>query len=99
MIQFLNIGALFLVSDFTLGFDKESLPVPILVGKYTDFDTGWYYDVGAKVTMAMVSNSIAPMCAKIAEPFVQRLLIRYVLDRCFKKHLRKKTNIEEAEKK
>ena len=70
VIQFLNLAVLFLISDFSVGFNKESLPVPILVGKYTDFDTGWYYDVGAKITMAMVSNSIAPFGKTIAEPFV-----------------------------
>lgn len=44
--------------------------------------------------MAMVSNSIAPFAAKLFEPILVPLL-RWALDRCFKKHLRKKTNIEE----
>lgn len=48
--------------------------------------------------MAMVSNSIAPFAAKLFEPILVPVL-RWVLDRCFKKHLKKKTNIEEEIKK
>ena len=44
--------------------------------------------------MAMISNSISPHIGKATEPFVQKIL-RFILDRCFKKHLRKKTYIEE----
>mmetsp|Transcript_38811 Transcript_38811/g.58992 ORF Transcript_38811/g.58992 Transcript_38811/m.58992 type:complete len:129 (+) Transcript_38811:1043-1429(+) len=94
MIQFLNIGTLFIFSDFTLGYTKDEWPLPILMGNHKDFDTKWYYDVGAKITMAMISNSIAPHIGKMLEPFIQKIL-RYLLDRCCKKHLRKKTNIEE----
>jgi len=94
MIQFLNIGALFIFSDFTLGFDRKSFSIPILVGNHKDFDTAWYYEVGAKISMAMVSNSIAPHGGKFAEPFIKKIL-RWFLDRCCKKHLKRKTNIEE----
>jgi hypothetical protein len=93
MIQFLNIGALMLFSDFTMGFDRSSVKIPILVGKHQDFDTLWYYDIGAKITMAMISNSIAPMIGPGVEPLVKKLL-RCILDRCFKKHLRKINNLE-----
>jgi len=93
MIQFLNIGALMLFSDFTLGFERKKGSLPILVGKHQDFDTLWYYDIGAKITMAMISNSIAPMVAPGVEPLVKKLL-RHILDRCFKKHLRKINNLE-----
>ena len=44
--------------------------------------------------MAMIGNSLAPHGKIIMEPLVQRLMIRWFLDRCCKKHLRKKTNIE-----
>ena len=48
--------------------------------------------------MAMVSNSIAPWASKLADPLVASIL-RY-LDRGFKKHLKKKTNLlEEAAEK
>lgn len=97
LIQFMNLGCLFIFSDFSLGVPKEEMPVPLLAGNYRDFDTLWFSDIGAKVTMAMISNSISPNIGLIVEPFVQKLIIRYVLDRCFKKHLRKKTNIEEEE--
>jgi hypothetical protein len=82
-----------LFSDFTLGFERKKGSLPILVGKYQDFDTLWYYDIGAKITMAMISNSIAPMVAPGVEPLVKKLL-RHILDRCFKKHLKKISNLE-----
>jgi|TARA_B110000285_G_scaffold231115_1_gene299020 hypothetical protein len=44
----------------------------------------------------MISNSVAPHAGKAAEPFVQKIILRYVLDRCCKKHLRKKANLEES---
>lgn len=91
------IGALFLLSDFTLGFEDSSKKgkggIKILMGKYRDFDTLWYYDVGAKITMAMISNSLAPHGKTFAEPIVTALL-RWVLDRCFKRHLLKLNNLE-----
>jgi hypothetical protein len=105
MIQFLNIGVLFLLSDFTLGFEDDTKKgkkgaIKILMGKYTDFDTLWYYDVGAKITMAMISNSLAPHGKTFSEPIVKALL-RWILDRCFKRHLRKISNLDKppAEKK
>jgi hypothetical protein len=68
------------------------------MGKHRDFDTAWYYDVGAKISMAMVSNSIAPFFSKLFKIILQPVL-RWVLDRNFERHLRKKTNIEEKIKK
>ena len=94
----MNMGCLFLFSDFTIGYSREEFPLPILTGNHKDFDTGWFSDIGMKVCMAVLSNSIAPHIGKLAEPFVQKTL-RFVLDRCFKKHLRKKTNIEEEQAK
>ena len=41
----------------------------------------------------MLSNSLAPFGGMVAEPIVQAIL-RFVLDRSFKRHLRKKTNID-----
>jgi len=64
-----------------------------LMGKYRDFDTLWYYDVGAKITMAMISNSLAPHGKTFTEPIVTALL-RWILDRCFKRHLRKISNLD-----
>jgi hypothetical protein len=89
----LNIACILLFADFNLGFANNSLGIPILIGKYRDFDKNWYYDDGAKITMAMVSNSIAPWASKLADPLVASIL-RY-LDRGFKKHLKKKTNLRE----
>lgn len=92
------MGCLFLISDFTIGFSKEEFPLPILVGNHRDFDVGWFKDIGIKMVMAVLSNSIAPHFAKGFEPFIQKTL-RYILDRCCKKHLRKKTNVEEEKAK
>lgn len=65
VIQFLNIGCLLLFVDFGTGYSKEEIGVPFLVGKHRDFDTAWYYDVGAKITVAMISNSlVGPFSSK-----------------------------------
>jgi len=96
MVQFLNIACVLIFADFNLGQVSEG-GISILMGNHRDFDTPWYYDVGAKITMAMVSNSIAPYFAKLFEIILVPVL-RWVLDRDFKMHLRKKTNIEEAMK-
>ena len=95
LVQFLNLGAVFLLTEFTLGYAEDEFPLPILRGRYRDFDTDWFQAVAAKVTLAMISNSVAPHAGKAAEPFVQKLIIRWFLDRCCKKHLRKISNIEE----
>lgn len=97
-IQYMNIALVLIFADFSLGYAKQGTGFAILQGNYKDFDTNWYKDVGAKITMAMVSNSIAPFFAKLFEPILVPVL-RWVLDRCFKKHLRKKTNVEEEIKK
>jgi hypothetical protein len=90
------LGAVFIFSDFSIGLlqDETGLPPGVLAGRYRDFDTDWFNDVGGKIAIAMISNSVAPHAGKAAEPFVQKILLRWLLDRCCKKHLRKKTNIE-----
>lgn len=90
----MNIALVLIFADFSLGYAKEGSGFAILQGNYKDFDTAWYKDVGAKITMAMVSNSIAPFAAKLFEPILVPLL-RCILDRGREKHLRKKTNIDE----
>lgn len=72
--------------------------VPFLVGKYRDFDTKWYFDVGAKITLAMISNSIiGPFASKAFQPFMIIFLNRWFLDRCKKRHLRKLHNVLEEQ--
>lgn len=91
----MNLGALLLFADFNLGIASEG-GIKILMGKHRDFDTKWFYDVGAKISVAMIGNSITPFISKAFDGVIQST-IRYVLDRCFKKHLRKVTNIQEEE--
>lgn len=99
MVQFLNIGALLLFADFTMGYSKAEMNgLIILTGNYKDFDTNWYYDIGAKISMAMISNSIVPFIGKLFEPIIVAIL-RWFLDRCCNKHLLKRNNIKEAFKK
>jgi len=93
----MNIACVLIFADFNLGQVSEG-GISILMGKHRDFDTPWYFDVGAKISMAMISNSIAPFFSKLFEPILVPIL-RFVLDRCFKKHLLKRTNIEESMKK
>ena len=91
-VQVMNLGTVFLLSDFTFGPNK--LPIPILQGTYRDFDPGWFYDTGAKITLAMIGNSLTPHIANTFEPFIYKILFRFCCDRCCKKHLRKKSNSE-----
>ena len=98
MVQFLNIGCLLLFADFSIGYSQEEMGgLIILVGNYKDFDTNWYYDIGAKISMAMISNSIAPFFSKLFEPIIVPIL--RCLDRCFEKHLLRRNNIKEKYKK
>ena len=92
VIQWLNVGVLYLFADFSLGYASES-GIMILMGKYRDFDTDWYFDVGAKIAVAMICNSLSPTF-KLSGPFVASFM-RHWLDRCCWKHLRKVTNIRE----
>ena len=70
VIQFLNIGCLLLLADFSTGTKTKGETesnFPMLNGKFRDFDTLWYYDVGIKITIAMISNSIiGPFTGKLA---------------------------------
>jgi hypothetical protein len=89
----MNIALVLIFADFSLGYSDGGTGFAVLQGNYKDFDTAWYKDVGAKITMAMVSNSIAPFAAKLFEPILVPAL-RWILDRGCKKHLNKKKNIE-----
>ena len=95
IIQFLNIAVVLLFADFTTGYTEEEMGVPVLVGRYRDFDTDWFYSVGVQISVAMVSNSIAPYAGKLFEPVIQSVL-RWV-DRGCKTHLLKKRNIEKEQ--
>ena len=67
-------------------------------GKYRDFDTNWYYDVGAKICMTMLPQCFTPFISAAFEPITLAVL-RWILDRCFERHLRKITNVQEREAK
>ena len=94
-VQVMNLGTVFLLSDFTLGPNK--LPIPILQGTYRVFDPGWFYDTGAKITLAMIGNSVTPHIANTFEPFLYKIFARFCCDRCCKKHLRKSSNVQGPE--
>lgn len=82
-------------ADFSVGGEQSS-GFAILQGKYRDFDTNWYYDVGAKICMTMLAQAITPFISAATQPIVAAIL-RWFLDRCCEKHLRKITNIREKE--
>ena len=60
----MNIAAVLLFADFSLGTVTAG-GVPILAGRYRDFDTIWYFKVGAKISFAMITNSIAPFFGEL----------------------------------
>ena len=64
IVQYLNIAAVLLFADFSLGTVTAG-GVPILAGRYRDFDTIWYFKVGAKISFAMITNSIAPFFGEL----------------------------------
>ena len=78
-------------TDFSIGYSPKQTGIPILVGNYRDFSTDWYYNIGVKICVAMISNSIVPFISKLLQPLISAI-IRY-LDRCCKKHLRSISNI------
>jgi len=73
------------------------LGIPILNGKYRDFDTDWYFDVGAKIMMATLANTVAPFFSKLFEPILKCSLRWW--DRGRKHHLKKHSNWEDAVRK
>lgn len=89
-MQYLNIALVLIFADFSLGYAEGELGLPILVGKHKDFDTAWFYDVGAKISFAMVSNSISSFFGRLAHPLIS-IALRYY-DRGFNLHLRKYNN-------
>ena len=70
MVQFMNIGVLFLFTDFTMGKSTDAGGIPIFTGAHRDFDNKWFKTTGVKIMMAMLSNSIAPHIKLIVEPLV-----------------------------
>ena len=92
VVQFFNLSAVFLLAEFSVGGGGG----PVLGGDHRDFDTLWFYHVGVKITVAMIANSIAPHIGRLLAPCTHRVCGRWCCDRCCKKHLRKKTNIDEA---
>lgn len=68
VVQYINIAIVLLFAQFSLGFDAEEFGLIILVGKYRDFDSPWYFDVGAKIVMASLSNAFASFFGKLFEP-------------------------------
>jgi hypothetical protein len=95
IIQYLNICLVLIFADMSVGYTYDEIGYIILVGKYKDFDSAWYFDVGAKITFAMVTNSIAPFGGRLAHPIVSillRLLNRGLLKGELNKHLRRQTN-------
>lgn len=42
IIQVLNIAFILLLAEFNLGRPEIGWGLPVLVGKYKDFDTAWY---------------------------------------------------------
>jgi hypothetical protein len=92
IIQYMNICLVLIFADMSVGYTYEEIGAIILTGKYRDFDSAWYFDVGAKITFAMLTNSIAPFFGRLAHVFVSillRLLNRGLLKGQFNKHLRR----------
>lgn len=96
IIQYVNIALVLVFAEFSLGSDVKGGQFAVLKGKYRDFDSDWYFSVGAKISVAMISNSIACFTSRFIQPIVQSI-IRW-LNRGCKKHLRKLTNWQEERK-
>ena len=99
MIQVLNIAFILLLAEFNLGRPDIGFGLPMLMGKYKDFDTVWYQDVGVKITIVMLTQSFGTFGGRLFEPLVKMALRAW--DRykggC-KWHLRKKTNVDNERK-
>jgi hypothetical protein len=91
----LNIACILIFADFHAGDQKDDKIIEFLKGNYKDFDTPWYFDVGAKIQLAMISNIVVPFLGKLFEPILVPFL-RCCCDRNKQTHLLKRTNIEDA---
>jgi hypothetical protein len=52
-------------ADFSIGYSPKMTGIPVLVGNYRDFGTDWYYNIGVKICVAMITNSIVPFISKL----------------------------------
>lgn len=77
-------------AEFNLGSVKKDEAGIVLNGRYRDFDSAWYQAVGAKICVAMISQSVAVFGGPFAAPFIQ-FILRW-LNRGCKKHLKKHNN-------
>ena len=82
-------------ADFSIGYSPKMTGIPVLVGNFRDFSTNWYYNIGVKICVAMITNSIVPFISKLLQPVISS--VKRYLDRCCKKHLRSISNLR-AEK-
>ena len=78
-----------------MGKQTKDKVIELLKGNYNDFDTQWYYGVGSKIQLAMITNCVAPFTSKLIEPIIV-MTTRFCCDRNKNKHLLKQTNIEDA---
>lgn len=86
----MNIALVLIFAEFGLGYSEKEAGVIFLVGKHTDFDSAWYFDVGVKICVAMITNSFTCFIGKLIEPFVS--IGMRLWDRNLKKHLNKLKN-------
>jgi hypothetical protein len=64
-IQFCTSCLVLLFADFNLGTVSDA-GIPVLQGRFRDFDTEWYLSVGSKISFAMITCSISPFFGELA---------------------------------
>jgi hypothetical protein len=67
--------------------------LPLFTGNYSDFDAGWYKNVGKTICVTLFINIFTPHASKILI-FLLKLLMRFC-DRGCNKHLRKEKNLND----
>ena len=84
-----------MLADFGLGVSRQETGLPFLSGKHRDFDTAWYYEVGAQISFAMIINSFSSFFGRLAHPPISMALRCW--NRSWNKHLRKLNNYMEEQ--
>lgn len=81
ILQLFNTGIVIVLVNANVKSVQDWYPdFPFFTGKYTDFDPGWYSDVGSTIFFYMILNIITPHIA----PIISYLLtsIKRCFDRC-----------------
>jgi hypothetical protein len=81
-MQFINIAVVILVVNMQLVKGRLFGFLPLFNGKYPDFNSDWYGNVGKTLCLTMLINIFSPHASKLLLPLIN--LLSRCLDRSCK---------------